>query len=41
MMNEELFQVEESSDSKVVTRRVAIFPQKTPVKFEQERPPEK
>jgi len=41
MMNEELFQVEESSDSKVVTRRVAVFPQKTPVKFEQERPPEK
>ncbi len=41
MINEELFQVEESSDSKVVTRRVAVFPQKTPVKFEQERPPEK
>jgi len=41
MMNEELFQVEESSDSKVVTRRVAVFPQKTPVKFEQKRPPEK
>ena len=41
MINEELFQVEESSDSKVVTRRVAVFPPKTPVKFEQERPPEK
>jgi len=41
MINEELFQVEESSDSKVVTRRVAVFPQKTPVKVEQERPPEK
>lgn len=41
MMNEELFQVEESSNSKVVTRRVAVFPQKTSVKFEQEQPTEK
>lgn len=41
MMKEELFQVEESSDSKVVTRRVAVFPQKTPAKFELQRPPGK
>lgn len=41
-MNEkELFQIEEASSSKVVPRRVAIFPKQTPAKFEYEKPPEK
>lgn len=41
MNDKELFQVEESSNSKVVPRRVALFPKQTPVKFEYEQPPEK
>jgi hypothetical protein len=41
MSEKEIFEVEVSADSKTVSRRVAIFPQNTPVKYEQERKPEK
>ena len=40
MKNEEEFDVEISSDSKTVTRRLAIVPKATPVKYEQEKPEE-
>lgn len=40
MKKEEEFVVEISSDSKAVTRRIAIVPKKTPAKYEQEKPEE-